>query len=1151
MRRGVRRILWVVFSVAMACRGLPVFGESSGTSLAAVFDDPPVSARPATWWHWMNGNVTREGITLDLEWMARVGLAGPLIFETGQAALPGAAVQRSAYWQECVRHAVKECARLGLELGMHNCSGWSCAGGPWVDPEDSMKKLVFSRAVIEGGARHPAAPARPAAEAILPFSHQNDMNAKLEEYGFERVDYAPYYEDVAVFAWPAGDERLMEESAPRLDRGDVSLLLDGNVQTGVCLDEFRAGPDAELTVRFPEPFKARSLYLESGEWGIGCSRVELLVRQSGTLVPVTDFKLPLNGGPLRTMHGIGFDAVEGREFVVRFAGVKAKKRPADLRELRLSGSECIDSWPVKAGFLRGNGQQAECTESRPAIDSARLLDLSDRLRPDGTLDWETPAGRWMVLRIGATSTGKMNHPAAVGGLGLEVDKFDPEALERFFENGLMGMAVGLAGDEAGRALTSFGTDSWEVGAQNWTPKMVQFFEARRGYDPTPWLPCLAGYIVKGSEATERFLRDWRKTCSDLFAEHFYGGFRAFCRRYGMQSFAEPYNSANYNNLQMGGYVDDAAAVFWTDHRFSETGIRQMASLANTYGLGRVEAEAYTSTGDSGMWRNYPASMKARGDRAFSLGVSRFVFHTSAHQPWVDTQPGMTMGPFGINFTRTTTWAEQAKAWVEYITRCQAMLQSGLAAVDILFFVGEDSPNDFSRSRKHLKVPDGYLYDGCDAAVLLKRASVEDGCIVLPDGMRYRLLVLADEDAMSVEMAEKIRELVTDGATVLAKQKPVRTPGVGDDAALERIVGELFGPLDGEACRDRVLGRGRLVMGRPIAQMLTRLELSPDYLIRNAPDGAVGVAHRYVEDADFYFVSCNHPSPVDFEVSFRVENGVPELWNPYAKTRRLAADVRHEDGRTVVPLRFDPDDAVFVVFPDSSSTSEKAVRFEPESQMDLAGPWDVVFQPGRGAPESIRLPELVDLSAYADDGVNCFSGTAVYTTEFEFAGPADAARQVVLDLGRVEVLAEVVLNGVPLGTFWKRPFNVDVTEAVRSGRNRLEVRVTNLWINRMIGDERQFPVSDWFWWAGEGEWPAWVSDPQKKNPVGRIAFAAWPHWRASDELYPSGLIGPVRLMTGRCADSLQPADRHDVGTLCRQTQRNRCPVAADFSPSYSD
>jgi hypothetical protein len=1102
----------------------------AASPLVETFENPPGTTRPATWWHWMNGNVTKEGITLDLEWMKRAGLSGVTVYEIAHLPVAGPAIYLSDYWREMVRHAIEECARLDLEFGIHNSSGWANAGGPWVDPKDSMKKPVFSRTLVTGPLAHPPAPPAHPAEPLLPFSGKNRINSALERHGFERTDYKPYYEDVGILAYPAprGTIPPMRKLQPAIEPaavGSAETLWDGNHATGINLSRaMTSAGDAEITLRFPNPITARSLKLVSGEGGIRCRHVELEVMSGdGGFREVRKFQIPGSGGGLRSFQGVSFEPVTGDRFRLRFVGLNTDGGAVELRELEIAGEAHIEAWPVKAGFLRGRGEQD--TPNPPValnleqtVPVADVVDLTGKLKADGTLDWAVPPGEWILLRVGATSTGKMNHPASVGGLGLEVDKFDPAALNRFFRNGTLQAVLDIAGEHAGNTFNKVEIDSWEVGAQNWTGDMVEHFRKRRGYDSIPFLPALSGQIMESADTTERFLRDFRQTCSDLFAEHFYGGFQRFLRPHGVGFFAELWHNANYNNLGLGGFLDHVATEFWTSPGFFDTksyAAKEAASLANTHGFARVEAEAFTSRMGEAMWRQHPRSMKALGDRALAHGINHFIFHTSAHQPWRDAVPGMTMGPYGINFTRNTTWAEQARAWIDYITRCQAMLQTGRYSADILVLLAEDAPVDL---RDAAVPPDGYGYDVCDPAILLNHASVDKGEVVLKSGMRYRMLVLADDARMSVPVAEKIRDLALAGATVLARRQPQQIPGLENYPESERqlraITSELFGDLDGVHFGERVFGEGRLFLGYSVEEALQKLQIEPAWKVQAAPfSETVRAIHRTTGPEEFFLLASDQPQAHRQEVSFRIANGQPEIWHPYHQTRKRANNFRHENGRTLVTLDFEPDDAFFVVFPEKPTTEETVNPYPARTTVlqSLPGPWKVEFQEKRGAPAQVTLPELIDLKDHHDDNIKFFSGTSTYSMKFNLQSEIINRQSAIhLDLGQVEVQAEVKLNGQDLGTLWKYPYQVDITDALRAGENKLEVRVTNLWINRLIGDERQFPVDNNWFWARDGEWPNWVDNPEIPNPTGRMTFVIWPHWKAEDDPFPSGLIGPVQL-----------------------------------------
>ncbi|HJP83958.1 MAG TPA: glycosyl hydrolase, partial [Fimbriimonadaceae bacterium] len=485
--------------------------------LAAGFANPPFSARPHTWWHWMNGNVTREGITADLEAMREVGIGGAQMFTVDQNIPAGPAGYAGPLWRELTTHAIREAGRLGIELCIHNCAGWSSSGGPWIKPSDAMQVLAWSETTVEGPRSFSEVLPKPKAPQV--------------------VSAVDYYRDIAVYAFPTPEN-------PASKPGDFLA------RTGVT-------------------------------------------------------------------RGDGLEPVLGSQMGVSRSDIKV---------------------------------------------------LSTNLSGDGRLEWEVPAGKWTILRMGHVPTGKDNHPAPPEGDGLEVDKLSKEALDQHWE-GLMAKVIADAGPLAGKVLNNSLIDSYEVGSQNWTPKFREEFRKRRGYDCLPYMPAIAGINVSDKATTERFLWDFRRTIADLFAENYFGYFGQKCHQAGLKFSVEPYGNGGFDNIQAGSKADIPMGEFWIPG-WSMESVKLAASVGHVYGKQIVGAESFTADEGSGRWLEEPFNMKAVGDRAFTNGLNRVIFHRYAMQPWVDVKPGMTMGPWGTHLDRTQTWWTEAKEWLRYLSRCQ-------------------------------------------------------------------------------------------------------------------------------------------------------------------------------------------------------------------------------------------------------------------------------------------------------------------------------------------------------------------------------------------------------------------------------------------------------------------------------------------------
>jgi hypothetical protein len=715
------------------------------------------------------------------------------------------------------------------------------------------------------------------------------------------------------------------------------------------------------------------------------------------------------------------------------------------------------------------------------------------MRPDGTLDWTPPAGRWVVLRLGYSLTGHQNSPASPEATGLEVDKLSRPFVKTYFNTYLDKYKDTVGALMGKRGLQYVITDSWEAGVQNWTDDMIAEFTKRRGYDPHPWLPVLTGRVVESAEASDRFLWDFRKTIADLTAENHYDQLTAILKERGMARYSESHESGRAF-IADGMEVKRSAAIpmsaMWTqapgvnnEQYGYNADIRESASVAHIYGQNLVAAESLTA--GSGAWSWSPETLKPTADKELAMGLNRFVIHTSVHQPVNDKIPGLGLGPYGQWFTRHETWAELAKPWTTYLARSSFMLQQGKFAADILYFYGEDSNITALFGGKSPDVPAGYNFDFVNADALTHRLAVVGGRITTPSGMSYRILALdARSQHMSLPVLRKIRDLVNGGAAVVGP-KPTDSPSLSDDQAeFQTIAGQVWGSGAGE----HAYGKGKVYAGQTLPEALAALQVKPDFeYTKPHNDTSVLFVHRKLPTGEVYWVDNRSNRAESVEATFRVQGKAAELW--HADTGKMErASYRIANGRTTVPLRLDAYEAVFVVFRKPAATPSRTLPNQTETEVaTVEGAWDVGFQADRGAPAKITLDKLSSWSDSADEGVKYFSGTGTYTKTVQ--APAawfKTGAKLWLDLGDVKNLAQVSINGKPLGIVWKPPFRVDATGAMKVGANAVVLKVTNLWVDRLIGD-------------------------QQPNVAKKYTYTAQQFYRANSPLLPSGLLGPVRIV----------------------------------------
>ena len=1092
------------------------------------FLDPPNGARPRVWWHWMNGNISEEGIRLDLDWMHRVGVGGVTIFE-GAINTPQVVPQRLIYmtpeWKQAFNYAVTTARSSGMEVAIASSPGWSETGGPWVPASQGMKKMVWSATRIEGG---------------QPFTgvlaHPPEVDGTFQNFSVPgrrgpdgRVTVPPeFYADAAVIAYkiPDGDKpqgELDPHVTASSGTANVAALSDGDVNT-VALELPAEAEGNEPWVQFdyghPQTIQAATLASLD-------DAISVFDHDSDAIPP--QLEASDDGEHFHKIAGIpfssvvestaSFDAVTARYFRLMFPA-----QPADVHahahritELVLASGARVNEFEKRAGYANARNFYA-ISDPKVApgfiVSEKDVIDLTGKMKPDGTLNWAPPAGNWMVLRIGYSLTGHENGPAPAEATGLEVDKLNRDYVKNYVDGYLKMYADTVGADRMGKAGISFMlTDSIEVGPQNWTDNILGDFERLRGYDPRPWLPAMTGVIIESTADTDRFLWDFRRTIGQLLAENHYGEISDDLHQHGMSYYGEAlefHRPSLGDDMEMRSKTDVPMGAMWTYAGSPEpevdylADLRGAASVAHIYGQNLVGAESMTSRGPA--WSFSPNSLKKVADLEFALGVNRFEIHESTHQPVAAMAPGLTLGPYGLWFNRNETWADEAGPWIDYLARCSYLLQQGHYYADVAYFYGEEGPLTAVFGWKAMQdAPEGYAFDFVNSDVVLHDLSFKDGRLVTPGGTSYRILYLGGRSQrMTLSVLRQLRDLVAQGAVIVG-EKPTDSPSLADDEAqFHKIADELWGKSAEPGRAVHKAGKGRVYSGMTENEVLAALGETQDFAYsKPEADTTLMFVHRKLTDGDIYFVDNRSGRAESVDATFHVEGKAPELWDATTGAA-LPASYRIASGHTTVPLHLDPYGTVFVVFrkPAAAPSMQLPEQVEtevPNTESDLNQNWYVTFPLDRcgpggfkaspqiaGVPQSIKFDRLASWSDNSNAGIKYYSGTATYLRAIQIpSSDIKPGEHVWLDLGDVRDLAEVRVNNQDLGILWKTPYRIDITGALKPGNNFFRIEVTNLWVNRMIGDQQP--------WA-----------------LKKYTFTDFTPYKVDSPLVPSGLLGPVRL-----------------------------------------
>lgn len=960
------------------------------------FNNPPPTSFPGVYWYFMDGNLSREEMTKDLESMKEVGISNLIFLEVGIGVPRGPVDFMSEEWQDLYVHAVREAERLEIRILMGAGPGWCGSGGPWVKPEESMKHLVFSETEISGNKK---------VDIILPIPEQRSTQwHNMKD---------PYYKDVAVYAIP---------------NNAIPVISDINEKALYERDPISSKPNVK------------------------------------THLPA----------------------------------------PANFEKVKMSN----------------------------ILKQEDIIDITKYLQPNGKLVWDVPKGKWTIIRMGARVTGASTRPSPEPVIGLEANKLNAEHFANHLKNYTDILLEKTAPRKDGVGWTGFHMDSWESGAQNWTEGIVDEFKTRRGYNPEPYFLAYTGRAIQSVEITERFLWDLRQTCKELLLENHAGFAKAYAHKNGLELTIEPYDMNPAGDLDLGAVADVIMAEFWSKRFGYHTAysVLEATSISHITGQPVVGAEVFTSNNNEA-WQEYPWSMKDQSDWALALGVNRFVYHTFAHKPLGDEhRPGMTMGPYGVHWDRGQTWWPMVEAYHKYISRCSHMMQQGQAISDILYLTPEGAPMVFEAPNDALKengaIPDkkGYSFDGCSPKMLMERATVENGEIVFPGASSYEIMVLPNFETMTPELLKKISSLVKMGAKIIGKP-PAKSPSLSNypncDDKVKILAKKLWGSLQIPSnLSEQKYGEGTIYWGgnltnisseilypsyKNTVEILSEMNILEDFKSSN---NTIRFGHRKTEDKEIYFVANRTDVFQTTECTFRAE-GEPELWMGTNGETRKITDYTSENGITTISLEFFPYESYFITF--SGDKKKLAIaktgkgNFPTFSKIKtIKGSWNVSFDSKFGGPENIEFDELQDWTDNEMRGIKYYSGIVTYKKTLIIENLED--KKYYIDLGIVNDIARVKLNGKDMGVIWCAPWRIDISEALKEGENNLEIEVANRWINRLLGDKSE-PEK----YARTVKFDNGLMGG-KEYKVGRYTFTTKSAMGSFNFTEPlsSGLLGPVTI-----------------------------------------
>jgi hypothetical protein len=1087
-----------------------------GKSARAAFLSPPDEARPHIWWHWVDGHISHEGIVADLDAFQRVGIGAVHIFNIGgviEKARKDKTIELekienkkafrmgSLEWHSLFRYAREQALVRGIKVIVQSSPGWATIGGPWIQPAETMRRLAWSSSVVSGGQD---------VSLHLPFPRGGKGFMQEDADIVGQADEPDFFEPIAIIAIQKVNAKAPEDTGPfqihastPLSDHEIALLKDGQFRSraskeGICLKNHETGQDHWFEFEYSKPvtlhtlqialfqidyFQALDVFIESkdvqGNWLI----------QRKTLIHVLDSSIT---DPLRT--SLRFSPTTARNFRVRFVAKGPVDIPGSLFQLRWSGNRMrLDQWENRTGFSALAGL-APLPASLPTEPTAtQVIDLTDQVNVEGKLTWSAPAGTWEIYNFGSVPTGEEVGPAPFGGDGLETDKLSKQAMRTHITAGVE--PIVKAPNYKKAPLAGLLVDSWEANTQTWTAEMESLFQKENKYSIRQWLPALAGEILVDQDATERFLQDFRATVAKLTVEATYEDLARYARSQDIQFFSEAPGvgtNAVIDRFAALGKVDVPMAEFWftpdPSRQENQGGdIMAAVSAGAIYGKKMVAAEALTSIPEFAGFRFAPQDYKRHLDREFARGISQVALHSAVHQPHDTLKPGLSLLDFGAEFHRNNGWFDELMPeWMAYISRIQGAYQASAHSAELFYYLGEEVPQKSPiLSQLTPRLPHGLqaTMGGPDA---LQQFQITEEGVLLKNGQAVHAIILPNHSRMSPVILERLHILVNAGATIYG-DPPNTSYGLADrnqrDKDVARLVETLWGTeISLNPMVNRKVGKGRVVRGYPLADILT--ELQPPSLAM----ASKLLSHRRATDDGGHLLFVVNPTDDALEVELMHTASLQvEWWDPlngFIKSvglRRNKKNKNDEDTQCYGVLEPGQSAILFMSkLKNVHNASEcDALRMSVNAVNE---PWEVSLTDGNNVVQMFNMNNLVPLTQHPDIGVRQSIGTVTYRTAIK-AVPAHRGSNLYLDLGEVGIGARITFGQSKSKWLWAAPFRIEIDPLELYEGQKIEVEVVTCLGHALFAD-RDLPADKKRFWS--------TYSPEKppERPNGLIGPVTW-------------------------------------------------------------